>query len=133
MILPTAKSLCPSICLHNAKRHKGFAHPLAACSLANKVQRKTGADEYTRSTPVLSTKTTPETKFGFGRMDRNSRTGTKRVSPMTRTVHVATFFHPDYTVGVGLAGLPAHRTPALDAMRHRLAGLPLFTPLLIKN
>jgi hypothetical protein len=48
---------------------------------------------------------------------------------MTSTVHVATFFHPDYTVGVGLADSSAHRTPALGAMRRRLAGLPSFTPM----
>jgi len=38
-------------------------------------------------------------------------------------VHAATFFHPDYTVGVGLAGCPAHRTPASRAHAPSARGL----------
>lgn len=36
-----------------------------------------------------------------------------------RHAHDASFSHPDYTVGVGLAGLPAHRTPASMAAGSR--------------
>jgi hypothetical protein len=45
-----------------------------------------------------------------------------------RRSNAITFFHPDYTVGVGIPGCPGHRTHAdgdrLSTCNHLLAGLP---------
>jgi hypothetical protein len=63
-------------------------------------------------------------------MDRYSKQ-TPRASHRRRALFTyLPFFHPDYTVGVGLADHSAHRTPASNAMRHPLAGLPFWNPKL---
>jgi hypothetical protein len=60
-------------------------------------------------------------------MERDSKQ-TPRAAYRRRTLFTfLPFFHPDYTVGVGFAGFPAHRTPTSGALRHPLAGLPLST------